>query len=79
MDVTKTVAEIKDGDTNQQVNIVGRVTLQGNYETVYTKGKTLKKQEATFTHQSGSMRIVLWENDIDKIISGQTYEIKKSW
>lgn len=57
------------------VNIAGRVTLNGPTETVKVKGKTLKKQEALFTDNTGSVRLVLWEQDTTKMQSGQCYSM----
>ena len=39
------------------------------------KGKTLKKQEALFTDNTGSVRLVLWEQDTTKMQSGQCYSM----
>lgn len=57
------------------VNIAGRITLNGPTETVKVKGKTLKKQEALFTDNTGSVRLVLWEQDTTKMQSGQCYSM----
>ena len=55
-------------ETSQaQVSIIGKVKLHGPVETVTTKSKVLKKQEASITDDSASVRLVLWENDISKI------------
>ena len=42
-----------------------------------SKGKTLRKQEALFTDNSGTIRLVLWETDIGRVTSSSVYEIKK--
>lgn len=60
-----------------KVNVQGRVTFRGTSETVITKQKTLKKQEAFVTDETGSIRLVLWENDINKIKSNQVYQLLK--
>jgi len=38
-------------------------------------GKTLTKQEASFTDNSGSLCLVLWEQDTRKMKSGLCYSI----
>lgn len=60
-----------------KLSVLGRVTFQGDQETIITKnkGKTLRKQDALFTDNTGSIRIVLWEDDIHKINSGQSYKL----
>ena len=60
------------------VNAKGRITFNGSVETMMSKGKTLLKQEACFTDETGSIRLVLWESDIAKINSGQTFSLMKS-
>ncbi|CAB4013239.1 Hypothetical predicted protein [Paramuricea clavata] len=72
-----TVAQLLVGDANAVVKICGRVTLKGGVETLLSKGKTLKKQEALFTDNSGTIRLVLWENDITKVTSTSVYNISR--
>ena len=72
-----TVAEVLEGDTNAVVNISGRITFTSEEETVFAKGKTLRKREALFTDNSGTIRLVLWENDIDRVTSASMYNICK--
>ena len=38
----------------------------------------MRKQEGVFTDNSASVRVVLWENDIDKIKSGCHYKISRA-
>ena len=42
------------------------------------KGKEISKQEAIVTDETASVRMVLWEMNISKVISGQTYSLKKA-
>ncbi len=42
-----------------KVSVCGRVSFEEKEETVMTKGKTLKKQEALITDNSSSIRLVL--------------------
>ena len=51
--------------------------LQSGEETVFSKGKMLRKQEALFMDNSGTIRLVLWENDIDRVTSASIYTISK--
>ena len=53
--------------TNDLVNIAGRVLFNVTAETVDVRGKTLTKQEALCTDNSGSLRLVLWEQDTRKM------------
>ncbi|KAK3741664.1 hypothetical protein QZH41_005087 [Actinostola sp. cb2023] len=61
----------------QLINIQGRITFQGSIETLMSKGKTLRKQEAFLTDGTGTIRLVLWEHDIEKIITGDSYQLMK--
>ena len=70
------VQNLITGDVNL-ANVCGRITLQGSVETVMSKNKTLHKHEALFTDNSGTIRLVLWENDIARINNKSTYQISK--
>ena len=48
-------------DKAKLVTTFGRVTFRGSPEIVLAKGKSLKKQEALLTGNSGTVRIVLWD------------------
>lgn len=67
------VKDIVKGTSPNKVNIAGRVTFQNNPEILHSNGKTLTKQESTLTDETGSIRLVLWENDIGKVKSGNNY------
>ena len=73
--IDSSVEEIQDKQNNTLVNIAGRVLFNGKPETVNVRGKTLTKQEAMFTDNSGSLRLVLWEQDTRRIKSGQCYNL----
>jgi hypothetical protein len=73
--VQSTVHEALIGPPNLKVDVSGRITFQGPEETVFSKGKTLRKQETLLTDNTASARFVLWENDIDKIATGNSYEL----
>ena len=72
-----TVCDVLQEDTNSVVNVCGRITLQGPIQTIMSKGKALRKQEAVLTDNSATIRLVLWENDISKVSSESTYDISK--
>ena len=71
------VLKILKGDTSNQVNVCGRITFNNTQETIMTKGKALKKQDASFTDETGTMRLVLWEKGIQAVKSASTYELAK--
>ncbi|KAK3735183.1 hypothetical protein QZH41_000469 [Actinostola sp. cb2023] len=73
-----TVSDIVDNKTKNKINIVGRITFQGDTETINTNGKVLTKQETLFTDDSGSIRLVLWEGDMKRVSSGSSYQITKA-
>ena len=74
---TSDVSKILEGDTSSLVNVNGRITFHNKEDTIITKGKTLKKQDASFTDESGTIRLVLWENDIQTIKSMSTYKLQR--
>ena len=71
-----TTEEINTGDAHTLVNIMGHLTFNGFKETLQVKGKTLTKQEAIFTDNPGSIRVVLWEKDIPRMTTGTCDSIK---
>ena len=73
--VEMTASEVLMQPANRKVNISGRITFKGSEETITSKGKTLRKQEALFTDNTATARLVLWENDIDKIATGNSYNL----
>lgn len=76
-EVTCTLEELLQWETNTLMKTSGRITFQGPKETIQCKGKTLRKQEAALTDNTGTIRLVLWENDITKIDSGNSYDLNK--
>ena len=66
---------IANENAKSKVNITGRVTVIELPTTITSNGKTLTKQECTLTDETGSMRLVLWEEDIKK---GNTYKFCKA-
>ncbi|CAB3981012.1 Hypothetical predicted protein [Paramuricea clavata] len=69
------VTSVVAGETNMQVNVNGRISFQGTIKTILTKGKLLQKQDALFTDNTGTVRLVLWEKDIDRVTSGSSYKL----
>eukprot|EP00794_Sanderia_malayensis_P020941 gene20941-22994_t len=60
------------------VKILGRITFTGKQESLHSKGRALAKQECILTDETGSIRFVLWENDISVIASGEAYRIENA-
>lgn len=72
---TDSIEEIMANENaKSKVNITGRVTVVELPTTITSNGKTLTKQECTLTDETGSMRLVLWEEDTKRIQSGNTYK-----
>lgn len=72
--IASSIEDIHQRDNNILVNIAGNILFNGTAETVNVCGKT-SKQEALFTDNSGSLHLVLWEQDIRKMETGQCYTI----
>ena len=72
-----TVTEVLEGDAYAVMNVSGCITFTGGEETVFSKGKALCKQEALFTDNSASIRLVLWENNINRVTSASVYNLSK--
>ena len=53
--IDSSIEDIQQRENNTLVNIAGRMLFNGTAETVNVRGKTLTKQEALFTDNSGSL------------------------
>lgn len=70
------VTSVIVGEANKQINVSGRLSFQGPKETVLTKGKTLQKQKALFTDNTGTVRFVsMGKRQATRIISGSSYKL----
>ncbi len=75
---TTTVRDAKEVKPGTAITVLGRITFQGGTEQIDVRGKSLNKQETILTDESGSIRLVLWESDIQKVQSRETYILKRS-
>ena len=66
---------IEHNTKSSKVNISGRVSFDASPETIQANGKTLQKLETVLADETGSIRLVLWEKDIDRMQNGLTYKI----
>ena len=74
-----TVEQIKESNCNRKVKVCGRITFKGNIETITDKNqKIVLKQETIFTDSTGSIRLVLWEKDIQNVQSRNTYTVTRA-
>ena len=74
-----TVNDIIEHNTkSSKVNVSGRVSFDASPETIQANGKTLQKLETVLTDETGSIRLVLWEKDIDCVQNGLTYKITQA-
>ena len=48
------------------LDLFGRITFHGDPELVNIRGNKVNMQEAVITDKSASVRLVLWEGDINK-------------
>ena len=70
--------EIKDRKSGTLLDVFGRITFQGESQSVNIRGNEVKMQEAVITDDSSTVRLVLWETDIRKIQSRHTYYLKRA-
>lgn len=75
--VTNIMDILPSDKTKYPVSVVGKVNYHGPVETIMTKGKFLQKQEATITDDTTSVRLVLWEKDINKVTDDSSYKLQK--
>ena len=69
--------ELQSLSANQHVCVTGKVTRIGDTTEVTSKnkGKPLLKQDCSLKDSKGSIRIVLWENDIGKLQDDTSYKL----
>ena len=74
-----TVNDVIEQNTKcSKINISGRVSFQGSTETIQANNKTIKKLETVLTDKTGSIRLVLWESDVDQVQNGQNYNLTRA-
>ena len=63
---------------DQSIAVIGKVVSVQYAVTVTSKhhGKPLHKQDCTICDKNGSIRIVLWQDDIDKLMEGKSLRIQ---
>ena len=72
------VSDALKAQNNSQITVKGKIVFDGPKEKVKTKaGKVLQKQVAFITDDSDAMRLVLWENDMLRIMPNNAYELPK--
>ena len=72
------VSDALKAQNNSQITVKGKIVFDGPKEKVKTKaGKVLQKQVAFITDDSDAMRLVLWENDMLRIMPNNAYELHK--
>ena len=72
------IVSLSDGSSTSLVNLSGRISFHGFEETIQKNGNTLQKQEAVFTNNTVSIRMVPWESDIAKVTSGSHYTLSRA-
>lgn len=74
-DISTEAKEVRPGTA---ITVIGQLTFHRGTEYIDVRGKKIKKRETILTDESGMICLVLWENDIHKVQSGQTYVVEKS-
>ena len=71
-----TVDQLITIPVNQHVTLAGKIVTVNVATDLSTKmGKKLKKQDCVLRDTSASCRIVLWQDDIGKLIKGNSYKL----
>lgn len=73
---TVKIADIVDVTVNQRIRVVGKVVKVSDVEVVERgDGKKLSKQDVVIGDETGSCKMVLWENDVGSFEAGKTYDV----
>lgn len=71
-----TLSEIEDLTCGQQVSIRAKVVhLDTSMPIQSRNGKLLHKQESIIADETGQIRLVLWEENIDKLVIEKSYKL----
>ena len=68
--------QVQNMKSGTLLDLFGRITFQVDPEFINVRGKKVRMQKAVITDESASVRLVLWEGDINKILSGNAYYLK---
>lgn len=79
-DASKSLSELKEIDdmaVDQHITVVGKIIDTEDVSQIHTKqGKILNKQDCTWSDTSATVRVVLWNDDTEKLIKGQSYQLE---
>lgn len=78
MATSTTVNDIIEHNTkSSKVNIAGRVSFERSAETIQVDNQTLQKLEKIHKDETGSIRLVLWGKDINRVQNDLTYNLSE--
>ena len=72
------IENVLEMPVDQSIAVIGKVVRVQPAVAVTSKhhGKPLHKQDCTIRDKKGSIRIVLWQDNIDKLMEGKSYRIQ---
>lgn len=71
------LSEVRTIQPGTPLDVFGRISFKNEPQIVNVRGSDVKMQEAVITDETATVRLVLWESDISKVISGETYDLKR--
>ena len=75
---TATSLEVNTISVNQLINVSVKVSKVSNPSQVTSKNfNLLTKQDCILKDSSSTIRVVLWESDVGKLIEGTSYKFSK--
>ena len=71
------IADLKPGD--QKVNVKGEIVSVGDVREINKYGRSLRVASAVLKDESGTIQLVLWNDDIDKVKAGNVVQIENGY
>ena len=70
------LSKITSVPSNQLINVKAKLTCLEPAETVHFRDTTLQKANGLLVDEHGTIKIILWQDDISKVEDGGTYQFK---
>jgi len=71
------IADLKPGD--QKVSVAGEIVSVGEVREINKYGRSLRVANAVLKDDSGTISLVLWNDDIDRIQAGCKVQIENGY
>ena len=71
-----TISSLQNVSLEQMVNLHSHVWQLSRVKMISSAGRSLKKREGVLIDETNSIKVILWENHVDKLEEGRTYNLR---